>query len=444
MKIVLLSGGSGKRLWPLSSDSRSKQFLKILPGEAEFEYESMVQRIWRQLQEIGLSQNVFITANAGQVDILQQQLGEHAQCIVEPERKDTLPAILLSILYLHEHKLVLPDEVVMVLPVDSYVDNALFLKLDQLEKSLVSSEAEIALIGVEPTYPSAKYGYIIPQKQAKSPFYQHVSHFIEKPTEETAETLITDGALWNCGIFAFKASFLLQKMQERGIAIDYQAFFDQYTHVSAASFDYEILEKSTNIIVDMYDGYWKDLGTWNTLTEEIADSFIGKGKMSKDCQNTHVINELTIPIHVLGISNAVVSASPEGILVTDKASSPRLKELLSDFQQRPMYEEKSWGWYKIIDHTVQNDQEYTISKFRLFKDAVLSAELLHSLLEPTQQTTRLTVLSGQGIVKQTYEYTLEPGVTTELELSPTSINFIQALTELEFIVVNIKNINILD
>ncbi len=438
MKIVLLSGGSGKRLWPLSSDSRSKQFLKILPGEAAEQYESMVQRILRQLHTVGLKDNVFITASAGQIEILQQQLGDQVQFIVEPERKDTLPAICLSVLYLNEQQLVSSDEVVIVLPVDSYVNEALFLKLAELEQSLRKAEADIALIGVEPTYPSAKYGYIIPESSSENQSYRKVTHFVEKPSEQKAEKLIGEGALWNCGIFAFQCSYLLEKMQERGMTTQYHSFFDDYAQLQAQSFDYEILEKADHIITATYKGYWKDLGTWNTLTEEIADSFIGKGKMSADCSNTHVINELGVPIYVLGISDAVVAASPEGIIVTDKVSSPRLKELLGDFRQRPMYEEKSWGHYKVIDHTVREDQEYTISKFKIFKDHQLPTSYLYSIFKQGHTTMRLTILSGQGtLVAEQHSESLHTGITVELDYS--SINFIKALTELEFMIVSISD-----
>ncbi|MCQ4088809.1 sugar phosphate nucleotidyltransferase [Saccharibacillus sp. JS10] len=441
MKIVLLSGGSGKRLWPLSSDSRSKQFLKILPGPDSQQYESMVQRIWRQLNEAGLSKDVFITAGAGQIEILQQQLDDRASFIVEPERKDTLPAIFLSVLCLHHQKKLKTDEVVIVLPVDSYVDRELFLKLPALEGLLLKSGADIGLIGVKPTYPSAKYGYMIPDSKGNAAPFANIKRFVEKPSEKQAEELIAEGGLWNCGVFAFKGSYLLNKMSERGVSLEYDSFFASYSKLEAQSFDYEILETSEHIVAATYEGDWKDLGTWNTLTEEIADSFIGKGKMSADCSNTHVVNELGIPVHVLGISNAVVATSPEGILVTDKSASPRLKELLTGFQQRLMYEEKSWGWYKVIDHSVQSEQEYTVSKFRIFKDCKVEIPFLQKMAGYSCSLTRVTVMFGEGLISvEEKNISLKVGTTLELENTADSSNSIHAYTELEFMMISINDI----
>src|SRR5690606_28225515 len=130
----------------------------------------------------------------------------------------------------------------------------------------------------------------------------------------------------------------------------YEDFIGQYSSLDSISFDYAVVEKLTRMAVIPYTGFWKDLGTWNTLTEEIGELVIGKGKLSQDCENTHVLNELNLPVKVLGISNAVVVASHDGILVTDKKASPRLKDMLyDDPPQRTMYEERYWGWYQILD-----------------------------------------------------------------------------------------------
>jgi len=115
--MVLLSGGSGKRLWPLSNDSRSKQFLKVLEDPNGLR-ESMLQRVWRQLQNAGLEQRTYITTSKAQVDILQSQLGYEAKLIVEPERRDTFPAIALAATYLYSMKGIGLQETVVVLPVD--------------------------------------------------------------------------------------------------------------------------------------------------------------------------------------------------------------------------------------------------------------------------------------------------------------------------------------
>ncbi|MWC27313.1 sugar phosphate nucleotidyltransferase [Paenibacillus sp. MMS18-CY102] len=352
MHVILLSGGSGKRLWPLSNDARSKQFLKLFHNEAG-EYESMVQRVWGQLSRAGAGCQAYIATGRAQVEVIHSQLGEEPAIIVEPERRDTFPAIALSAACLHTVHQVPLDAVVAVLPVDPYVEEHFFTKVLELEEALRASNADIGLLGVGPTYPSTKYGYIVPtadSDRAGAP-YRLVSHFEEKPNEGRASELIGQQALWNCGVFAFRLGYMVQELEARGLPVDYDGLLAQYDGLRKISFDYEVVEKAERVIVLPYTGYWKDLGTWNTLTEEMASSLIGHAIKSEDSLNTHIVNELDIPVTVLGISNAVIAVSPDGILVADKAASPRIKEVMQHREHRPMYEERRWGRYRVIDYT---------------------------------------------------------------------------------------------
>lgn len=354
MKLVLLSGGSGKRLWPLSNDSRSKQFLKVLTSP-DNEPESMVQRVWRQLEAAGLQYNTYIATGKGQLDVLQSQLGYEVPVIVEPQRRDTYPAIALAATYLYSIKGVKLNEVVVILPVDPYVEDHFFETIKRLESVVHSSGADVGLMGVKPTYPSEKYGYIVPEydDQASLPSTEYVTvgHFTEKPGEDKAKELIERQALWNCGVFAFKLEYIIDHLHSHGLPIHYEELLKQYNRLPKISFDYAVVEKANRIAAVSYDGYWKDLGTWNTLTEEMANKQIGKGIITMDCINTHLVNELDLPVTILGVSNAVVAVSPDGILVSQKESSPRIKEALKLMDdQRPMYEERRWGWYKVLDY----------------------------------------------------------------------------------------------
>lgn len=216
MKLVLLSGGSGKRLWPLSNDSRSKQFLKVLESPLG-EPESMVQRVWRQLGEAGLAESSYLATGRGQVEMIQSQLGGDVKIIVEPERRDTFPAIALTAVYLYSVEGVLPDETVAILPVDPYVEGSFFGAVSELEQALDATGANLALIGVVPEHPSEKYGYIIPSGgEAQENGVMPVNGFLEKPDRLRAEELIGQGALWNCGVFAFRLGYLLNILQQKG------------------------------------------------------------------------------------------------------------------------------------------------------------------------------------------------------------------------------------
>lgn len=359
MNFILLSGGSGKRLWPLSNDSRSKQFLKVLDNNGKLE--SMVQRVWRQLEKLHISESTVIATSKSQVDMIQSQLGSHVPLIIEPERRDTFPAIALAATYLYSVKGSSLKDVVGVLPVDPYVDISFFERIKDLEGALNSSNADLALMGVSPTFPSEKYGYLVPVQNNEND-YLRVSHFKEKPSELEAKDLIVQNALWNCGVFAFKLEYIISLLEAKGLPVQYDELVKQYRNLEKISFDFAVVEKAEKIVALPYSGSWKDLGTWNTLTEEMGTNQIGKGIISEDSTNTHLVNELDIPVTVLGIKDAVVAASPDGILVTDKLASPRIKEVLKGFGQRPMYEERRWGWYRVLDHTKFEEGNEVLTK----------------------------------------------------------------------------------
>lgn len=393
MKLVLLSGGSGKRLWPLSNETRSKQFLKVLEGPGGM-MESMVQRVWRQLGNAGLSEEAFIATGKSQADMIHSQIGAEVRIIEEPERRDTFAAIALACSYLYGREGVDLDEVVAFLPVDPYVEEEFFWKIAQLEGIVRDSGAELALIGVKPTFPSEKYGYIMPQSDRETDqSYVKVSHFIEKPRQEVASGLLEQGALWNCGVFALRLGTMIGLLAERGLPLRYEELAGNYRAVPKISFDYEVVEKADNVVVTSYEGYWKDLGTWNTLTEEIAVPIIGKGVIDAHSTGTHVINELEIPVVVLGIPDAVVSASPDGILVALKEASPKVKDLVQHFEQRPMYEERRWGSYRVLDYVKYPEGREVLTK-RIF----IAAGKHLSYQMHKRRSEVWTVVSGEGTV----------------------------------------------
>ena len=425
MKLVLLSGGSGKRLWPLSNDARSKQFLKVLNDE-NHELKSMVQRVWKQLNRVHLAESTIIATSKTQVDMIQNQLGQKVNLVIEPSRRDTFSAIALAATYLYSEKNVSVDEVIAVLPVDPFVQDAFFEQVTELECLLNQTNADIALIGVKPTYPSSKYGYIIPTTNYSTK-YLHVKHFTEKPTESEAENLIKQSALWNCGVFAFKLKFILSILEQRGFPLNYDALLQQYEKLPKISFDYEIVEKTDNIIVLPYDGYWKDLGTWRTLTEEMHTSQIGKGIITEDCQETHLINELDIPITVVGLSNVIIAASPDGILVADKEQSPRIKELIGQYDNRPMYEERRWGWYKVLDH-LKTDENYEV----LTKRIGVKAGKNLSYQYHQYRSEVWTIIRGEGVFVQNDKLrVVRPGDVLEIPVGHR--HGLKAVTELELI-----------
>ena len=345
MNIVLLSGGSGKRLWPLSNDVRSKQFIKIFKGK-NGEYESMVQRVYRQICTVDQGASVTIATSKTQVSAIHNQLGENVGVCVEPCRRDTFPAIALATAYLHDVKHVPVEEAVVVCPVDPFVEQDYFEALKKLSDLAQTGEANLTLMGIEPTYPSEKYGYIIPaDKEAVS----QVKTFKEKPDVKTAEQYISQGALWNGGVFAYRLGYVLEKAHELIDFEDYDDLYGKYETLEKISFDYAVVEKEPKIAVMRFAGQWKDLGTWNTLTEAMEESCVGDAILNETCENVHVINELAVPVLCMGLKDVIVSASGEGILVSDKEQSSYIKPFVDKIDQQIMFAEKSWGDFRVLD-----------------------------------------------------------------------------------------------
>jgi len=428
LNLVLLSGGSGKRLWPLSNDARSKQFLKVLEDKNE-SLESMVQRVWNQLKNVGLAESSVIATSKSQVDMIHSQLSNEADLIVEPMRRDTFPAIALAASYIYSVKKASLDEVVAILPVDPYVDDAFFNRVKELERVVQESKAQLALIGVTPTYPSSKYGYIVPaeEKEESKADYLSVNRFTEKPSEAAAADLIKHSALWNCGVFAFKLEYVISILEAKGWPTDYEKLLKQYSTLPKISFDYEVVEKTQDIVVLPYDGYWKDLGTWNTLTEEMGTVKIGKGVISEDSEGVHLINELDIPVTVLGASNLVVAVSPDGILVSDKESSPRIKELVGEFDNRPMYEERRWGWYRVLDYTKLEEEKEVLTK----RIGVTAGKNLSYQLHDYRDEV-WTIIKGEGeLVLNDRLQMVKPGDV--IKIAAGEKHAIKAISDMEFI-----------
>lgn len=396
MNIILLSGGSGKRLWPLSNEVRSKQFLQLLTDE-NGKHESMVQRVYGQIQAAGIDANIVVATSQSQRDSIRRQLGKKVDIVVEPVRRNTFPAIVLAASYLTSVKHVAPDETVIVLPVDPYVDLAYFETFLKMDEAVAHGEADMVLMGITPSYPSAKYGYILCKEEDGK---RIVTGFKEKPDETTAAALIEQGALWNGGVFAFKLSYLQKITRDCLSTISFDEVLAHYTDLKKDSFDYEVVEKADSLAVVPYEGQWKDIGTWNTLTEVMQETSIGDTIMGEQCVNTHVINELSIPVVTIGTENIVVAASPDGILISDKKKSSYIKPYVENLDARPRYEESIWGDYKVLDYSQYEDGHRS-----LIKQIQVSAGKYLDYLYHEHKDVVWTIVDGQG-------YLTTEGVTT--------------------------------
>ncbi len=428
MKIVLLSGGSGKRLWPLSNEARSKQFLKLLPTDSG-ERQSMVQRVYGQIKKHCNGAEVFVATSSSQVDSIRNQLPKDVSVITEPCRRDTFPAIALSVMYLYDKVGASIDETVIVLPVDPYAEGEYFKLLNDMDKTVQSDISDVVLMGITPTYPSGKYGYIMCEGGEEP---KKVTSFVEKPSEKIAAEIIDKGAVWNGGVFAFKVGYLVNICKKLTGYATYNELVENYSGLSKISFDYAVLEKEKSISMLSYGGEWKDLGTWNTVTEQMLTESIGEVELH-DSESTHIINELDIPLVAMGLKDVVIAASPDGILVSDKNKSSYIKPIVDKIDKRPMYEERRWGEYKIMEYSSLPDGEQCLVK----KIHMLSGKQ-NSYQSHNNRDEIWTFINGSGILEvDGHSRPVRRGDVAYIMRGQK--HTISAVTDLQFIEVQIGN-----
>lgn len=396
MNVILMSGGSGSRLWPLSNSVKSKQFLKVLPS-SDGSFCSMVQRTYSQIVSAGICSlsTLVIATGENQVDELTSQLGDNINLAIEPERRDTMPAIFLACAYLHSCLGASDEEAVVVLPIDSYVEDAYYSQIKKMEG--ITASCDIALLGVKPTQPSSRFGYIIPDSSYSQ--YDGVNYgipvraFVEKPDEKNASEMIEKGALWNCGVFAFRLGYVVNLVRNALGTADYSDVRRRYSELNKTSFDYGVVEKTKSIKCLPYCGTWKDLGTWDVLTEELPADSVGNANLY-GCSNTHVINTLNVPLVMLGVDNVVVCATADGILVSNKDSTSHIRDYLNDIQaSQPMSLNFAWGHETII----KCGKEISDSSFKLIE--INSGEILNQTTNRINRKVSFMVVVGRGSIE---------------------------------------------
>ena len=392
MQIILLSGGSGKRLWPLSNNARSKQFLPLLQSPAG-DSESMVQRVVRQIGESRLSGTITIATNSSQRDIIINQLGDEVDIVTEPERRDTFPAIALAAGYLSMAKKCSNDEVVVIMPCDPYTETKYFDVIADMVEAVENNAADLVLMGITPTCPSTKFGYVVPCSEDAEKSILRVKRFTEKPDVQRAEALLDEGALWNGGVFAFRLGYMVNVLEKYITASSFEELHSRYGELPKISFDYEVAEKAESVAVLPFNGKWKDLGTWNSLTEELSSKAIGNVALGEQTENTHVINELGMPVFCNGVKDIVVASSPDGILVCGKEYSENIKNYVDNLSPRPMYEERRWGSYRVLDSTTYSDGCMSLTKVIQIKSGRYISYQIHNNREEVW-----TVVDGEGVV----------------------------------------------
>lgn len=424
MYYVLLSGGSGRRLWPLSSEARPKQYLKLVNKENNsMESCSMLQRVWEQLEESGMAEKTIITAGENQLELIKTQV-KPGGIVVEPEQRDTFPAVMLSCAYLHSNMGASKEDYVAFLPVDPYTERKYFEAVKQLENVVKETKAEVGLLGVVPMFPATKYGYILPGVEKNN--YIEVKGFVEKPTEERAEELLGQDALWNCGVFCVKIGNILQRAADYGVSETYEEMFGEYHNLPKISFDYEVLQKADRLVAVKFEGFWKDLGTWDAMAEQMNTDTKGNVILDENCMDTQVINELEIPVVVMGTKNMVVVASKDGILVADKNEAAKVKELTAQVEYKSKFEERRWGTLETLHESTNAGASTLTRKIKIY-------EGMNSSYHFHQERDEIwTVLNGTGeLILEGNKMLLGPGKA--ICIRKNQRHAVKALSDFEYI-----------
>ena len=390
---VILCGGSGSRLWPISRSSRPKQFIKFNDDK------TLLQKTLTRLLNIYNQENIFIVTND---EFYYEVLGElsdlcdfnKTNIIPEPEQKNTLPAICLATKVISD---INPNSIISVFSSDHEIDNDEMFNNAIHQSVEYAAKNQIVLFGVQPAKSNTNYGYIELGENISSTGKVkifNVTKFHEKPSELDAQSYIDKGFLWNSGIFIFNALCLIELVKHYQPSI-HQAFFvsdhkidkDVYSSVPSVSIDYGLLEKITNIAVLKVDFNWTDLGTWNSLHD-----FFAKGNELKDSNNvfignvTHKAIENSLiwsnnqMIVANGIKDMVVINDHDAILVSSKDSVDDLKITLKQLEQdhndllsdHP-YANRPWGSYTVL----YKGKNYKIKSIIINPKQKLSLQLHH-------------------------------------------------------------------
>ena len=298
MKIVLLSGGKGSRLWPISTTEIPKQFIKLLSNSS-----NMLSQTYDAISKMTNKENIYVASIKEYITNIKNSIKDFANLIIEPDCIGTFGAVLNIAMYFKEKNI--GDDIIAVVPTDHHVDDNFYDCLVDSEELLKNSDSSICLVGIKPKFVSEHYGYITYENN-------RVLEFEEKPSIKKAEKLIDNGSLWNSGIIVFKINEIINLAKEYLEFDNYDEFLKKYHQLPHNSFDREVLEKKDNILITKSDSCWNDIGTWEVLAPMISEP---------DKFNTIIINFEDKKIENVGIRDAIIINSANGLKLISKINN---------------------------------------------------------------------------------------------------------------------------
>ena len=409
---VILCGGSGTRLWPLSRSGFPKQFL-VLSGDGS--QKSLFQQAIERIQtiatpQIELGKTVIVTNEEHRflaLDQLRELKTIEASLLLEPSGRNTAPALTLAALYVQEQAVGTNSEPILVVtPADQTVkDSAAFTKA--LQKALeIAKEGAIAILGITPSAPETGYGYIKMGSQLT------LERFVEKPDVQTAKQYLEEGGyFWNGGMFVLKASVWLAALKEfrpdilaateksyqaktqddAGDALFLRPNKDAFNAIPSESIDYAVIEKCPGskfpIKMVELDAGWNDLGAWDAVWQvgqQDKDGNVTSGDTLITNSKNSLVHASSRLVSVVGVENLVVVETADAVLIADRKNSQDVKGIVTQLEAQGREEKnlhrkvaRPWGWYDSVDE----GERFKVKRIQVKPGASLSLQMHHHRAE---------------------------------------------------------------
>ncbi|MDQ0316207.1 mannose-1-phosphate guanylyltransferase/mannose-6-phosphate isomerase [Amorphus orientalis] len=364
---VILSGGSGTRLWPLSRADLPKQLAPLF-GE-----ESLFQHTVRRVTGTPLYETPMVLASADGRFLIREQLqdlGLDGKIVLEPTRRDTLAAITAAAVIAYRDN---PGAVILIMPSDHLIADVEAFAESAATAARIAETGGIVTLGVKPTHPATGYGYIAPGEPGPDGSFK-VARFLEKPSAEAAITLIDEGCLWNAGMFCFRAESLLDEVRrlEPETLAAIEASVDEaqddvgfvllgpsFENARSISFDYAVMERTDASFVVPVDFSWSDVGDWKAFweaTDHGEDGVTTTGDVVALESRNSIIRSGGRLICAVGVENLAIVETPDAVLVADMQQSQKVKDLVGTLASLGRSEAaeharvyRPWGWYQTMD-----------------------------------------------------------------------------------------------